>query len=109
MDYLKYQGNQKCFLQIVINGKGSLNLHALIYHTPNCMKCRLTSNLLKIPVKMEVVDRIKNVRPDIIQHMDELNMKSAPLVQVLDENENLIDEWNDFKPDRIKSVNDMRG
>ena len=58
---------------------------------------------------MEIVDRIKNVRPDIIQHMDELNMKSAPLVQVLDENENLIDEWNDFKPDRIKSVNDMRG
>lgn len=79
-------------------------MHALIYHTPNCMKCRLTSNLLKIPVKMEIVDRIKNIRPDIIQHMDMQNMKSAPLVQVLDEDDNLIEEWNDFKPDEISEL-----
>lgn len=79
-------------------------MHALIYHTPNCMKCRLTSNLLKIPVKMEIVDRIKNIRPDIIQHMDMQNMKSAPLVQVLDDDDNLIEEWNDFKPDEISEL-----
>lgn len=82
-------------------------MHALIYHTPNCMKCRLTSNLLKIPVKMEIVDRIKNIRPDIIQHMDMQNMKSAPLVQVLDEDDNLIEEWNDFKPDEISKINSL--
>lgn len=82
-------------------------MHALIYHTPNCMKCRLTSNLLKIPVKMEIVDRIKNIRPDIIQHMDMQNMKSAPLVQVLDDDDNLIEEWNDFKPDEINKINSL--
>lgn len=56
---------------------------------------------------MEIVDRIKNIRPDIIQHMDMQNMKSAPLVQVLDEDDNLIEEWNDFKPDEISEINSL--
>ena len=64
------------------------------------MKCKLTSKLLNTPVKMILIDPINSSKDPIIQYMHQNNMKSAPLVRVYDNNK-LIDEWNDFKVDKI--------
>lgn len=64
------------------------------------MKCKLTSKLLNMPVKMIMIDPINNPKDKIIQYMRQNHMKSAPLVRIY-KNEKLIDEWNDFKIDKI--------
>lgn len=64
------------------------------------MKCKLTSKLLNMPVKMILIDPINNPKDPIIQYMHESNMKSAPLVRIYNNNK-LVDEWNDFKVDKI--------
>lgn len=64
------------------------------------MKCKLTSKLLNMPVKMILLDPVNNPKDPIIQYMHQNNMKSAPLVRIYD-NDKLVDEWNDFKVDKI--------
>ena len=53
-----------------------------------------------MPVKMILIDPINNPKDKIIQYMRQNHMKSAPLVRIY-KNEKLIDEWNDFKIDKI--------
>lgn len=47
-----------------------------------------------------MIDPINNPKDKIIQYMRQNHMKSAPLVRIY-KNEKLIDEWNDFKIDKI--------
>lgn len=54
-----------------------------------------------MPVKMILIDPINNPKDPIIQYMHQNNMDSAPLVRIY-KNEKLIDEWNDFKVNKIK-------
>lgn len=53
-----------------------------------------------MPVKMILLDPVNNPKDPIIQYMHQNNMKSAPLVRIYD-NGKLVDEWNDFKVDKI--------
>lgn len=53
-----------------------------------------------MPVKMVLIDPINNPKDPIIQYMHQNSMGSAPLVRIYD-NGKLIDEWNDFKVDKI--------
>ena len=64
------------------------------------MKCKLTSKLLNMPVKMILIDPNNNPEDPIIQYMHQNNMNSAPLVRIYD-NGKLMDEWNDFKVDKV--------
>ena len=64
------------------------------------MKCKLTSKLLNMPIKMILIDPINKPKDPIIKYMHQNNMKSAPLVRIYD-NGKLVDEWNDFKVDKI--------
>lgn len=64
------------------------------------MKCKLTAKLLNMPVKMILIDPSNSPKDPIIQYMHKNNLKSAPLVRIYD-NGKLVDEWNDFKVDKI--------
>lgn len=79
-----------------------MGLHAKIYHTERCMKCKVTSMQLGIPSEMILISRTKHINEDIISYMDQKGLTSAPLVQVFDENDQLADEWNDFNLNKIK-------
>lgn len=76
-------------------------MHAIIYHTKGCNKCKLTERLLNMPVEVRLIDRINGINEDIIDYMDKMNWLSAPLVRIYDGNK-LVDEWHDFSTDKIK-------
>lgn len=76
-------------------------MKAIIYHTKGCNKCQLTKRLLNMPVEMKLLDRENNVNSDIIQYMDSKGWYSAPLVRIYDDNGKKVDEWNDFKVDKV--------
>lgn len=79
-----------------------MGLRAKIYHTEHCMKCKVTSMQLEIPSEMILISRTKHINEDIISYMDQKGLTSAPLVQVFDDDDQLIDEWNDFNLTKIK-------
>lgn len=60
-----------------------------------------------MPVEMRLIDPIGNPKDPIIQYMRSNNMKSAPLVRIYDENNKQIDEWNDFKVDKINKYKEI--
>ena len=76
-------------------------MRAVIYHTKGCMKCKLTAKNLDLPVKMVLIDPISKPNDPIIQYMHQNNMQSAPLVRIFDDDNNLVDEWNDFQVGKI--------
>lgn len=77
--------------------------NAIIYHTPNCMKCKLTEKQLSqlMPTKMILIDRLAETRMDIINYMESHGMSSSPLVRIY-QGDKLVDEWNDFQVSKIK-------
>lgn len=76
---------------------------AVVYHTPNCMKCKVTQKQLAklMPVKMTLIDRLASTHMEIINYMERHGMYASPLVRIYD-NDKLVDEWNDFRVDKIK-------
>ena len=77
--------------------------HAIIFHTPNCMKCKLTEKQLSpfVATKVILVDRLTETRMDIISYMESHGMTSSPLVRIYQGNK-MVDEWNDFQVSKIK-------
>lgn len=72
-------------------------MNITIYHTKGCQRCRLTKLLLNREVK-EVL-----VTPNDTELINSFKMKgfsSFPVVEVFKEND-LVDEWNGFNPDKI--------
>lgn len=65
------------------------------------MKCKLTARQLKMPSELILIDRQKQIRPDIIAYMDAKHLTSAPLVRIFRDGE-LVDEWSDFNVDKIQ-------
>lgn len=71
---------------------------AYVYYLPNCPKCKMTVNLfnkgsLKV-ISAPLSDSQK-------EEMTAKGWHSAPLVQIRNDKK-LIEEWNDFRPERIK-------
>lgn len=69
------------------------------------MKCRQTERQLKIESQTFPI----NSHPDIVDYMQRKGLQALPLVQILDTNSDdelvRLDEWNDFRPDKIKEWN----
>lgn len=76
---------------------------AYIYYLPNCPKCKMTANLLK---KSKLNVKLVPLEESQKKSMIAKGWRSAPLVQIR-KGDNLIDEWNDFKPDHIKQYTEV--
>lgn len=73
-------------------------MKALIYHTKGCQKCRLTKALLgSTEVEMKLVDPSNK---DLLNKFRDKGIKSFPVCEIIKDGL-IIDEWNDFKPDKI--------
>lgn len=82
-------------------------IYAKIWHKKNCSKCKLTQRILKMPVEMILIDPISKPNDPIVQYMRKNNMKSAPLVRIYDDNNNQVDEWNDFRVNKINKYKEI--
>lgn len=72
-------------------------MNITIYHTKGCQRCRLTKLLLNREVK-EVLVTPNDTK--LINSFKMKGIKSFPIVEVFKDN-NLIDEWNGFNPEKI--------
>ncbi len=71
---------------------------AYIYYLPNCPKCKMTVNLFNKSSINVVTAPLSDLQK---KKMITKGWHSAPLVEIHSKNK-LIDEWNDFRPERIK-------
>lgn len=72
-------------------------MNITIYHTKGCQRCRLTKLLLNREVK-EVL--VTSNDTELINSFKMKGFSSFPVVEVFKEND-LVDEWNGFNPDKI--------
>lgn len=76
---------------------------AYIYYLPNCPKCKMTANLFSKGSIKVISAPLSDYQKE---EMTAKGWRSAPLVQIR-KGDNLIDEWNDFKPDHIKQYTEV--
>lgn len=80
-----------------------------VYYKLNCPKCRLTiAQLKQLPAKaskiyVDVTDT--NADSDFVK-LKQAGYKSFPVVRVYD-HEQQVDEWSDFRTDKIKQWKQM--
>lgn len=60
-----------------------------------------------MPVEMILIDPISKPNDPIIQYMRKNNMKSAPLVRIYNDDNNQVDEWNDFRVNKINKYKEI--
>lgn len=80
---------------------------------PACMKCRLTLRNMKgkgiVPAEVLLTDPDFTAPADVQPLIDKLTESkgSAPIVVVRDEAGQMVEWWNDFRPDKITELADQ--
>lgn len=75
-----------------------MNLVFKIYHTENCQKCKLTARKLRGAGRNVIEELIDSEK---VVYMKSKGLSSAPLVQVLDSDGVLVDEWSNMNVTKI--------
>lgn len=73
-----------------------------IYHTDNCVQCKMTMkqcDALGIPYQEINISQ----HPEIAEQLKAEGYAKAPIVKVLDDAQQVQDEWFGFRPDRIRA------
>lgn len=82
-------------------------LKVTIYYKDGCPKCRLTINQLKPLFKLNLIKLDVNKPNLILYQLKKQGFQSFPVVKVHQDNK-LIDQWCDFRVDKIKQLKEMK-
>lgn len=69
-----------------------------VFYNEGCQKCRMTIDIFK---RKGVKVIATPMTDEIISKSKERGWRVAPIVQVTDDDNTLLDEWNDFRVDKI--------
>lgn len=73
----------------------------IIFHKNNCVQCKMTMKLLdgdKTPYESINIDD----QPDYAEMLKEEGYLRAPVVKVFSNDDELVDSWTGFSPDKVK-------
>ena len=76
-------------------------MKAIIYHTANCVKCKLTARQLKMDTEMRLLDDY----PDVLAKLKLLGIRSVPYCLIESDGRAAVDSWSDFNIDKIHEWN----